>query len=227
MIICLALSLIVVSKPDTAEAAIDAYDGTIYVYHLDNDYKNGKYRFNEKIKYDYWGSNSIYPGVTIYDQYVTNSAGKKVASWGRWTICQGGGTKTFSYAVDFSKLPSDTYTLHFTVGADRNGYAVKYTRKVTHSAGKISYSSAKYEYDTNGNSILCVKFRFVSLKNYTPKLEVFDSSGNRVIALTNKGKIIYDDSIYSFRIYVSSLNKGTYTFKATCNGKSCSKKLTL
>jgi hypothetical protein len=232
MALCLMAGMIVSISPERVKAAVKAFDGTIYVYNLDNDYKDGKYRIWQKIVYDLTSQFPSGQGVKLYNQYLTNSSGKTVASWKSWEILKGGGTKKIHYDVDFSKLPSDTYTLHYTVEAGNGGNYKSYTRKISHSAGQISYSSSKYEYDTNGTKSLKVTFGIKSLKGYIPKLEIFDSNGNKVCSKNYNIKVKYDETNYSFWWDFSStsgkpLKDGTYTFKVTCNGKSCSKKLNI
>ncbi len=230
--VCACLGCIASEKTVTAAAAsYAAGDGTYTVYNLDNKYANGKYEIWQKIVYTRDDSAWVDYGLTIKNQYLSNSAGKKVASWKDWYILKGGGTKEIKYSVDFSKLPTDTYTLHFTVCPEKNGGKnISFTRKIKHTAGKITYKSGKYYYDTNGTYLLKVTFNIRQLKGYTPKIEIFDAKGKKVWTDPHCAKISYDNSNYytEWDFYKSDGNKaesGYYTFKFTVNGKSGSKKL--
>ncbi|MBO4415264.1 MAG: hypothetical protein J5824_04690 [Lachnospiraceae bacterium] len=229
LVLCMTAGCFAFTETEKAEAGgLSTIDGTIYVYHLDNTFSNGKYQIREQIVHNRTDTNyDIY--VYISDQYLANSAGKKVLTWKNWKILPRGGSKTINYGVDFSSLPSGTYTLHFGFSFG-NSYA-DCSRKITHSAGKISYLSSKYIYDTNGNKSLNVKFNLVSLKGYAPKFEVFNNKGKRIYSRTCN-KVAYSSSNYNFTWDFSTdsgytAGSGTYTFKVTCNGKSCSKNLTI
>ena len=228
LILCMTAGCFAFTETEKAEAGISTIDGTIYVYHLDNTYSNGKYRIREKIVHNRTDTNYDIP-ITIYNQYLTNSAGKKVLTWKNWDILKRGGTKEIYYAVDFSSLPSGTYTLHFSLSFGNT--TASYSRKITHSAGKIKYSSSKYVYDTNGYKSLSITFNLVSLKGYSPKFEIFDSKGNRVFSKTY-AKLGHNNSNFTITWGFSTnsgniAKSGTYTFKLTCNGKACSKNLTI
>ncbi len=215
----------------TEAAAYSTGDGTYAVYNLDNKYANGKYEIWQKIVYKRDSSAWVDYGIYIKNQYLSNSAGKKVATWKDWYILKGGGTKEFKYAVDFSNLPTDTYTLHFTVCPEKSGGEnMTFTRKIKHTGGKISYKSCTYLYDTNGTYMFKVVFNIRQMKGYTPKIEVFDSNGKKVWTDPCCAKIKYDNSNYytEWDFYKNDGNKaksGYYTFKYTVNGKSGSKKL--
>jgi len=232
IILCAIIAGILPVKALTVQAAVhETGMGDIYVYNVDNDYKDGKYRFNQKIVFKPYYENLYY--VCITKQYLTNSAGKKVATWKDWNILNGGGEKIIHYAVDFSKLPSDTYTLHYTVGFQEwNGACKSYVRSVTHSSGKITYKESKYTWDTNGYKNLKITFNCVGLKGKTPKLEVYNSKGTRIYSRTAANKVGYDNTNYYFTWNMCNSSgdrvaNGTYTFKFLCNGKSCSKKLNI
>ena len=231
LLLCLTAGCFALTEPEKAEAAFDAGDGTVYVYDLDNDYKDGKYRIREKIVYKLDDRAYYKYGLTVTNQYLANSAGKKVMSWNKWQILEGGGTKEANYCVDFSTLPSDTYTLYFTITAEKNDKTVTYKRSIKHSAGKISYSSGVYTTDTNGTRVLKVIFNIRMLKGYVPKLEVFNSKG-KVVHTYSGSKVAYDNTNYSYvwDFLTSSgdmVPDGDYTFKVSCNGKYCTKKLSL
>ena len=233
MTLCLIIGCVAFSAPEKAQASLDTTDGRVDVYNLENDYKDGKYRIWEQVVYtkqSYAKGNGY--GLKVSDQYVSNSAGKKVATWNDWTILTEGGKKNFYYAVAFSKLPSDTYTLHFTITSNYNSKAARYTRKITHSAGKVAYKSSKYEYNTNGEVYLKIVFSIEQMKGYAPTFEIFNSKGKKIYSRTNNSKVNYTDCAYSFKWYFKDNNGdpvpvGTYTFKVTCNGKTCSKNLTI
>ena len=231
LVLCMAAGCFAFTETEKAEAGgFSTSDGKVYVYNLDNGYSNGKYQIKEKIVYDRSDTRYDSP-LTVFNQILVNSAGKKIMSWKDWNILPRGGSKEVSYGVDFSTLPSGTYTLYFSLAGSRDMLSNTYSRKVSHSAGKISYSSSKYIYDTNGNKSLKVIFNIVSLKGYAPKFEVFNSNGTRIYSKTY-AKVAYSNTNYSFtwNMYTSSGNmakSGTYTFKVTCNGKSCSKNVTI
>ena len=233
LLLCLVAGSVAAAEPEKAKAGFSTWDGQVDVYNLDNDYKDGKYRIWEKVVYTkdaYSKNNGI--GLTVSNQYVSSSSGKKVATWKSCEILRNGGTQKLCYGVAFSKLPSDTYTLHFSVTSNYNHKSVNYTRKVVHSAGKVSYKSSKYEYDTNGEKYLKVYFSIQQLKGYTPTFEVYNSQGKRIYSKTNNAAVKYADCSYWFtwNFKNSSGNTvpaGTYTFKVSVNGKSGSKNLTV
>ena len=233
LLLCMVAGSVAFAEPEKAKAW-NTGDGTVSVYNLDNDYKDGLYRIWEKIVYNkYSDEKNNGHDLTIYNQYLSNSAGKKVATWKDWSkLLTQGGSKSIYYGVYFSKLPSDVYTLHITVYSNYHGNYVNYTRKIAHSAGKISFVSGKYQTDTTGDRYLRLVFSIKQMKGYVPKLEIFDSKGNKIFSRSNYSKVAYDDSTYWFNWDFSSnsgapVYAGDYTFKVTCNGKSCSKKLTL
>ena len=230
--ICTTLGCIAsVESTPAAAASYSTGDGKYSVYNMDNKYANGKYEIWQKIVYTRDPYEWVDYGLTIKNQYLSNSSGKKVATWKDWYILKGGGTKEFRYAVDFSNLPTDTYTLHFTVCPEKGGGKnMTFTRKIQHSAGKITYKSCTYLYDTNGTYMFKVVFNIRQMKGYTPKIEIFDANGKKVWTDPCCAKIKYDNSNYytEWDFYKNDGNKaksGYYTFKYTVNGKSCSKKL--
>lgn len=233
LLLCIVAGCVAAAEPKAAWAAFDAGDGTVSVYDLDNEFVNGKFRFWEKIVYkkNYKSDYDSY-GLTLKNEYVVNSAGKKVATWKSTEILKGGGTKKESYTVDFTRLPSGRYTLYFTIRANYYGNEYTYRRSIDHKAGTIKYNSAKYVTNTDGSKDLRLNFQFIMLKGYTPKIEVYNSAGKKILTCTNCSKVTSNDCGYNFNWRVKSdsgekVSEGTYTFKVTCNGKTCSKKLTL
>ncbi len=220
-----------VESVPAAAASYAAGDGTYEVKNMENKYANGKYEIWQKINYKRDPSAWVDYGLTIKNQYLSNSAGKKVATWKDFYILKGGGTKEFKYAVNFSNLPTDTYTLHFPVCPEKSGGKnISFTRKIKHNAGKITYNSCKYYYDTNGTYLFKVTFSILQMKGYTPKIEIFDANGKKVWTDPVCARIKYDSTNYytEWDFYKSDGNKaksGYYTFKFTVNGKSGSKKL--
>lgn len=230
LLLCMTAELVAITKPVAAEASYDAGNGIVNVYNLDNDYKDGKYRFNQKFSYkkDF----DDYYGLTVKNIYVANSSGKKVSTWKDQEILTKGGDYTIHFGVDFSKLPSDKYTLYFTVYSSYYGRTWNFKRSVNHNASKVEYSSAKYEVSTNGSKYVKVTYKVKALKGYTPKFEVFDEWGNKVYGRTCSTKISNADTTYScsWNFYTSDgwkIEDGSYTFKLTVNGKTASKKINI
>ncbi len=209
--------------------------GKFNVQNADNDYKDGKYRFNFKITYEKTYTNNDC-GLTFQNIYLTNSQGKTVTKWNKnYVFLKNGGTTTVHFSVDFSDLPSDKYTIHFTIN-DTNALFMdhlwNFKRTVTHNAQKLTYSSSKYTYDTNGNKSLKITFKTKDLKGYAPKFEVFDSNGKVVYSKNCSTKISSNDNTYTFEWNFNNKNgikvkDGSYTFKLTANGKSASKQLNI
>ena len=232
LLLCLIAGCVASAEPEKAQA-MDAGDGTVKVYDLDNEFSNGKFRFCEKIVYQKnYKSDFDYYGLTLKNEYVVNSAGKKVATWKSSEILKGGGTKKETYTVDFTRLPSGTYTLYFTIRANYNGYEGRFSRKVNHSAGTIKYNSCKIVTNTDGSKTLKVTYQVIQLKGYIPKMEIYNSAGKKVCTLTNCAAISTNDNLYNFYWKIKDdggniVGYDTFTFKVTCNGKSCNQKLTL
>ena len=231
LILALTLFITVFSKPEQVAATWDTGRGRVSVWHLDSDYVNGTFGFNIKIKYDKY-DNSVNYGIYIKNIKLVNSAGKTVTTWKSKTVLSKGGTTKERFYLDFSKYPSGTYKFCYTLEPVYGYTSQSYSISVTHSAGKVTYSSGKYIYDTNGNKKIKVVFNLRQLKGYTPKLQIYDSNGNLIKTLTGSDKVTYDNSNYSFTWIMENSNgspirAGKYTFKLTCNGKSCCKKLTL
>ncbi|MBP5332479.1 MAG: hypothetical protein J6Y89_11585 [Lachnospiraceae bacterium] len=236
IVICLALGITAFSIPEQAEASTwQTPIGTVTVTHLESDYYNGKYRFRVKFGYD----KSDYKddpkcGLYITNIKLVNSSGKSVLTWnGMRILTKQGGTYTQGFLVDFTKLPSDTYKLCYTVNPDYCLNSSKsFSISVKHSAGKISYNSSKYTYSTDGTKLLKVVVDVKMLKGYTTKFEVYDSSGRQIESLTGKTKISSNDTTFWWTWNMKDKNdllikKGSYTVKISCNGKSMTKKLTL
>ncbi len=232
LLLCLVAGCVAAAEPEKAQA-MDAGDGKVSVYDLDNEFVNGKFRFCEKIVYQKnYKTSYDYYGLTLKNEYVSNSAGKKVATWKSTKILEGGGTKKETYTVDFTKLPSDTYTLHFTIRADYNVKEASYSRKVSHKAGAIKYNSSKIVTNTDGSKVLKVTFQVIQLKGYIPKMEIYNSAGKKVCTFSNNSTISTNDNLYYFSWRIKNdageiVGYDTFTFKVTCNGKSCNQKLTL
>lgn len=233
LVLCLTLGIIGIIPPKTAEAAWDTAVGKLSVWHLDNDYKDGKFRFNIKLKYDkYAYVDDKNCGVQITDIRLVNSSGKKVTGWSGRQVLTTSGEITLHYAVDFSQLPSDTYKFCYTLAPDYCMYTQKHSITVKHSAGSITYNSAKYEYSTTGEKKVVVLFNMKQLKGKTVTIQIFDDKGKIVKTFKNPSKPSGDDIIYKITWGMTddsgaTVKKGTYTFKITCNGKTCTKKITM
>ena len=229
--LCLTLELVAVATPKQAEAAWDTALGYVTVTHLDNDFKDGKFRFNIKIKYEkYAYEDDENAGIQITDVRLLNSAGKKVTSWKSKRVLTTSGETVQHYALDFSTLPSDTYKFCYTLAPDYSMFSKSYSISVKHSAGSITFNSAKYEYTTSGEKKAVVKFNMKQLKGYTTKVQIFDANGNLVRTFPNPSKPSGNDIVYTVTWGMTNdkgalVKKGTYTMKITCNGKSCSRNL--
>lgn len=213
----------------------EAYDtmyGKITVTKLDNDFADGKYRFNYKFYYeDKYEKNE---GIKLTNIKLSNSSGKKVLSWKDLVLLKNGGSHTQHFTLSFASLPSDTYKFSFNILPNSSyGYQDEKTfyTTVKHSAGVISYTSSKYFYDTNGNKKVQINFNAKQLKGYAPKYEVYDSNGKLVCTVTGPKYDSNDKNCYMTWGMKDNnglkVPSGTYTFKITANGKSCTKKLNL
>ncbi|MBO4415467.1 MAG: hypothetical protein J5824_05735 [Lachnospiraceae bacterium] len=234
VIVCLALGITALSTPKQAEAAWETPIGKISIWHLENDYYQGKFRFNIKFQYnktEYKDDPKC--GLYLWNIKLVNSSGKTVLTWNSQRILtKEGGTVQKGFTCDFTTLPSDTYKFCYTVAPDYCDVSKTFSITVKHSAGKVSYNSSKYTYDTDGTKIVKLTYNVKMLKGYTTKFEVYDSSGNLVRSFTGKNKISSNDTTFWWTWDLTNKNgltvkKGSYTFKFSCNGKSCTTKLTI
>ena len=226
------VSSLVFGRPITSKAAtsFDTSQGEFVITSLENDFQDGKYRIRYKFEYKNVPV-SVYR-ITLKNIRLENSAGKKVLSWNDIEMLEGGGEIEKNFKVDFSKLPSDTYYFKFTVEPYyAKDMAKSFKRKIEHSAGAITYSKSTYSTDTLGNKVLSVYFNVKMLNGKTPKLEVYDSNNNLVYTNNTKKTISSDNCNWYWKWDMTSsstglpLPDGTYSFKMTCGGKSCVKKL--
>lgn len=230
--VAIILGLSVTYNPISAEAAWDTEYGKLSIWHLDNDFVDGKFRFNVKFQYEQYSYYShLEYGLNLQNIKLLNSAGKTMATWKDCSILKNGGTLTKHFSIDFSEYPSDTYKFSYTVNPQITSDKKTYSISVKHTGGKITYNSSKYIYDTDGNKKVKVYFKTKNLKGYATKIQIFDSN-NKVVRSFSGSEIAGNDSNY----YVSwgmtdskgnKVSKGTYTFKITANGKTCTKKLNL
>lgn len=229
---CLTVIIVILARPESVRAW-DTAVGELTVWHLDNDFKDGKFRFNIKVKYDkYAYVDDRNAGIQVTDIRLLNSAGQKVTSWADKRILTASGTQVLHYAVDFSDLPSDTYKFCYTLAPDYSLYSKNYSISVKHSAGSITYNSAKYEYTTDGEKKAVVKFNMKQMKGKTVKVQIYDSKGKLVRTFPKPAKPSGNDIVYTVTWGMcddkgAQVKKGSYTVKITCNGKSCSRKLNI
>lgn len=229
--LCMAFGFVAATVPEKVEAAWDTAVGYVTVTHLENDFKDGKFRFNIKIKYEkYAYKDDKNAGIQITNVRLLNSAGKKVGTWKTKRVLTTSGETVQHYAVDFSEYPSDTYTFCYTLAPDYSMFSKNYSISVKHSSGNITFNSAKYEYTTNGEKKAVVKFNMKQLKGYATKVQIFDSDGNLVRTFPSASKPSGNDIVYTATWGMTddkgmTVKKGVYTMKITCNGKSCSRKL--
>lgn len=231
--LCMTFGIVGAVAPERTEAAWDTAIGNLSVWHLDNDFKDGKFRFNIKLKYDkYTYKDDTNCGVWITDVKLVNSAGKQVASWKRKQVLTTSGETTQHYSVDFSTLPGGTYKFCYTLAPDYCTSTRKGSISVNHSAGSITFNSAKYEVSTTGEKKLVVKFNMKQMKGCTPKVQVSDADGNVIRTFPKVSKVSGDDIVYTATWGMTNdsgvtVSKGSYTLTVSCNGKSCSKKLNI
>lgn len=226
------VSVFLFESPVQSEAAtsFDTTQGKFIINTLQNDFVDGKYRI--RYNFEYKDVPMSYYRINIKNIRLENSAGKKVATWKDMEILEGGGSTNKNFLVDFSTLPSDTYYFKFTVEPYyATSKAHSFQRKIEHSAGSITYSKANYNTDTLGNKSIYVYFDIKMLSGKSPKLEVYDSNNKLVYSCTTK-KTISSNSCnwyWKWDMTASSTGlkvpSGTYTFKVTCGGKSCVKKI--
>lgn len=216
----------------TAATSFNTTQGKFIIHSLENDFKDGKYRIRYKFEYVDVPV-SVYR-ITLKNIRLENSAGKKVKSWKNIEMLEGGGSINQNFAVDFSVLPSDTYYFKYTVEPYyAHNMARSFQRKIVHSAGSVTYKSSKYCTDTLGNKQLSLTFNVKMLKGKTPKLEIYDSKNKLVYTSSNKKAINSDNCNWSWEWSMKNSStglkvpSGTYSFKMTCGGKSCVKKLTI
>lgn len=230
----LIISLFLLERPVKSAAAttFDTTQGKFIIYSLENDFKDGKYRIRYKFEYKDVPV-SVYK-VTLKNIRLENSSGKKILSWKDMEILEGGGSVSKNFPVDFSTLPSDTYYFKFTVEPYyAHDKAQSFKRKIEHNAGSITYSKSCYKTDTLGNSTFYVYFTVKMIKGKTPKLEIYDSK-NKLIYTNSPKKTINSDNInlyWQWNLTTGAnglpVSPGTYSFKMTCGGKSCVKKITI
>ena len=117
LVFCLTLGIMGIMFPAKAEAAWNSDAGLIKVWHLDGDFKDGKYRINIKIQFDRTDiySDSTQCSVSVENARLVNSSGKTVLTWKNKDLFSKSGVTTQRFAVDFSKLKSDTYTFKYTL----------------------------------------------------------------------------------------------------------------
>lgn len=230
--ICIVASALIFMEPVETEAAttIEMGAGTVTVTALENDYKDG-YRINYKFTLkSNWSSNS---GLKITNIRLENSSGKKMCSWKDMTILKESGTATQHFRCDFSTYPTDTYVFKFTISDDYTYKKQSFSRKISHTAGSVSYSSSKYITDTYGKRKLQVVFACKMVNGNCPKLEVYDSKNKLVYSYNTKTAIKGTNITYTCTWDMTNsktgmpVPSGTYTFKFTCRGLTATKKLNI
>lgn len=220
------------SKPVEAATSFDTTQGKFIINTLQNDFSDGKYRI--RYNFEYKDVPASYYRITLKNIRLVNSSGKKIVSWKDIEILEGGGSVNKNFLVDFSTLPSGTYYFKFTVEPYfAHDKAQSFQRKIEHSAGSITYSKASYITTTLGDPALCVYFNVKMLNGKSPKLEIYDSNNNLVFTYTSKKTINGNNCNWGWQwnmTYSSNglpVPAGTYSFKMTCGGKSCVKKINI
>lgn len=229
----LTVSLFVFECPVKSEAVIkyDTSQGNFTIHTLDNDFKDGKYRI--RYKFEYTDVPVDVYAITLSNIRLENSSGKVVGTWKDMEILKGGGSLVKNFGVDFSVLPSDTYSFRFTVAPlYAPGHAKSFTRKIEHKGGEITYSKAGYTTNTNGAKILYIKFKVKMLSGKSPKLQIYDANKNLIYTGKSKKTINGDDATWTWKWDMIAsdgflIDSGTYIFKMTCGGKSCVKKINI
>lgn len=234
LIFTFIVSFLVWECPVKSEAATsyDTTRGTFVINSLQNEYVDGMYRI--RYKFEYKNAPLGVDRITLKKIRLEDSSGNQVKAWKDMEILEGGGSTSKYFAVDFSKLKSDTYYFKYTVEPYYAPEKAKsFQRKIEHSAGSITYTKSNYQTDTQGNMKLCVYFNVKMLNGKTPKLEIYDSNNKLVSTLNSKQAINSNNCNWYWKwgmTYSSTglpISPGTYSFKMTCGGKSCVKKLNI
>lgn len=234
LIFALAVTSFLWKCPIESEAAttFDTTRGKFIITPLENKFEDGKYRI--RYNFEYKNAPLGVDRITLKKIRLEDSAGNKVMGWKDMEILEGGGSVNKYFAVDFSNLESDTYYFKYTVEPYYAPEKAKtFMRKIEHSAGSITYTKSFYQTDTLGNTKLCVYFNVKMLNGKTPKLEIYDSNSKLVSTLNSNKAISSNNCNWYWKwgmTYSSnglSVSPGTYTFKMTCGGKSCVKKINI
>ncbi len=208
----------------TQSYAIKSSEVGLYVKRNDSYTKDGKYAMSFKMTNNS-GDNEYY-----VEPYVVNSSGKKVFTW-KGSKLNKNSVLNKNYLAKYSKLPGGKYTFVLNL---MSGYTSSYAgpyRKFTwkytinHSAGKLSFGSANYKYDTQGNKSIVFNVKYSSLKGKKGTIEIYDEYSDLVYKHTGPArKTDNETGWFKWNFYPSKgglrCYSGNYTVKISCPGAS-------
>ncbi len=208
----------------TQSYAIKSGEVGLYVKRKDSYTKDGKYAMSFKITNNS-GDNEYY-----IEPYVVNSSGKKVLTW-KGSKLNSNTVINKNFLGKYSKLPSGKYTFVLNL---MSGYTASYAgpyRKFTwkytinHNSGKLSFDTAKYKYDTQGNKAIVFNVKYANLKGKKGTIEIYNDYSELVYKHTGPARSTNNETgWFKWDFYPSNgglkCESGRYTVKISCSGAS-------
>ena len=203
--------------------AVKSNEVGLYVKKNDSYTKDGKYAMSFNL------TNESNDCEYYIEPYVLNSSGKKVLNWKGSKLNKDTKIKK-NYLAKYSNLPSGKYTFVLNLISGYNasyaGPYRKFTWKYTinHNSSKLSFSEAKYQYDTTGNRVIKFYINFSNLKGKKGTIEIYNEYSELVYKKTGPARNSDNEKgWFKWDFYPSKGPKcesGKYTVKVSCPGAS-------
>lgn len=190
--------------------------------------KNNSYTKDGKFTMSFNLTNESNDNEYYVEPYVINSSGKKVFTW-KGSKLNKESTLKKNYAAKYSNLPSGKYTLVLNLISGYNAsYAGPYRKftwkyNINHNASKLSFDTAKYQYDTQGNRSIKFYINFSNLKGKKGTIEIYDEYSELVYKCTGPARNSNNEKgWFKWDFYPSKgglkCESGKYTIKVSCPG---------
>lgn len=155
---------------------------------------------------------------------VVNSSGNRIQYWDTLSLTAGK-KKTYNFGIDFSELPSGTYTLKLHIKAILADESWVWTFNINHKAPKSSMNFKSYEtyYDDKGNYMHKFRIQCSNMKEKAPTLKLYNDYGDLVITIPGqKRKSNNEIAWFAWSGYADGVRyaSGRYTVVVTCDGKT-------